>query len=96
MRRITADRISDICRNVILASFPRRKTPLSQTTWVLWRYDWPFQRGKHTFTVRCWEERDAADRGGRAARAERDVGIVQQNAEVLKAIRYLVRGKNAE
>ncbi len=31
------------------------RTPLSQTTWVLWRYDWPFQPGKHTFTVRCYD-----------------------------------------
>jgi DMSO/TMAO reductase YedYZ molybdopterin-dependent catalytic subunit len=31
------------------------RTPLSQTTWVIWRYDWPFQAGKHTFTVRCWD-----------------------------------------
>lgn len=27
--------------------------PLSQTTWVLWRYDWPFEEGEHTFEVRC-------------------------------------------
>ncbi len=31
------------------------RTPLSQTTWVIWRYDWPFQQGKHTFTVRCFD-----------------------------------------
>lgn len=31
------------------------RTPLSQLTWVIWRYDWPFQSGKHTFTVRCSE-----------------------------------------
>ncbi len=31
------------------------RTPLSQLTWVLWRYDWPFQPGKHTFTVRCFD-----------------------------------------
>ena len=31
------------------------RTPLSRTTWVIWRYDWPFQRGKHTFTVRCYD-----------------------------------------
>jgi len=30
-------------------------TPLSQLTWVIWRYDWPFQSGKHNFTVRCYE-----------------------------------------
>ena len=31
------------------------RTPLSETTWVIWRYDWPFQQGKHTFAVRCAE-----------------------------------------
>lgn len=29
------------------------RTPLSETTWVLWRYDWPFEAGAHRFTVRC-------------------------------------------
>jgi DMSO/TMAO reductase YedYZ molybdopterin-dependent catalytic subunit len=29
--------------------------PLSQLTWVLWRYDWPFQAGEHTFAVRCYD-----------------------------------------
>jgi len=31
----------------------RLRAPLSDTTWVIWRYDWPFQPGNHTFTVRC-------------------------------------------
>ena len=31
------------------------RTPLSQLTWVIWRYGWAFQPGKHTFTVRCHE-----------------------------------------
>ena len=31
------------------------RTPLSQLTWVIWQYDWPFQPGNHTFTVRCYE-----------------------------------------
>ena len=31
------------------------RTPLSQTTWVIWRYDWPFQPGRHNFTVRCYD-----------------------------------------
>jgi DMSO/TMAO reductase YedYZ molybdopterin-dependent catalytic subunit len=31
------------------------RTPLSALTWVIWKYDWPFQSGKHTFTVRCFE-----------------------------------------
>jgi hypothetical protein len=31
------------------------RTPLSDRTWVIWRYDWPFEKGKHTFTVRCFD-----------------------------------------
>ena len=31
------------------------RTPLSELTWVIWRYDWPFRPGKHTFTVRCYD-----------------------------------------
>jgi hypothetical protein len=32
------------------------RAPLSETTWVIWRYEWPFQPGPHTFTVRCAEK----------------------------------------
>lgn len=35
------------------------KTPLSDTTWVLWRFDWAFTPGQHTFRVR------AKDRAGK-------------------------------
>jgi len=31
------------------------RAPLSPLTWVLWKYNWPFKSGKHTFTVRCYE-----------------------------------------
>ncbi len=31
------------------------RTPLSGLTWVIWRYNWPFQPGEHTFTVRCYD-----------------------------------------
>ena len=31
------------------------RTPMADTTWVLWRYDWPFAEGMHDFTVRCFE-----------------------------------------
>ena len=31
------------------------RSPLSETTWVIWRYDWPFAPGDHTFEVRCAE-----------------------------------------
>lgn len=32
------------------------RSPLSETTWVIWRYEWPFEEGSHTFEVRCAEE----------------------------------------
>ncbi len=31
----------------------RLRSPLSDLTWVVWRYDWPFRPGNHRFTVRC-------------------------------------------
>jgi len=31
------------------------RSPLSETTWVIWRYEWPFAAGDHTFEVRCVE-----------------------------------------
>jgi sulfite oxidase len=31
------------------------RSPLSETTWVFWRYEWPFEAGEHTFEVRCAE-----------------------------------------
>jgi DMSO/TMAO reductase YedYZ molybdopterin-dependent catalytic subunit len=31
------------------------RAPLSETTWVIWRHDWPFEEGDHTFEVRCAE-----------------------------------------
>jgi DMSO/TMAO reductase YedYZ molybdopterin-dependent catalytic subunit len=29
--------------------------PLSALTWVLWRYDWPYQKGRHAFRVRAYD-----------------------------------------
>ncbi len=31
------------------------REPMSDTTWTLWRFDWPFTPGEHTFVVRCFE-----------------------------------------
>lgn len=31
------------------------RTPLSGLTWVLWRFEWPFAAGEHTFSVRCYD-----------------------------------------
>jgi hypothetical protein len=29
--------------------------PVSALTWVLWRYEWPYQPGAHTFRVRAYD-----------------------------------------
>jgi DMSO/TMAO reductase YedYZ molybdopterin-dependent catalytic subunit len=31
------------------------RLPLSETTWVIWRYNWLFKPGSHLFEVRCFE-----------------------------------------
>ena len=31
------------------------RSPLSEATWVVWRYEWAFSEGDHTFEVRCAE-----------------------------------------
>ncbi len=31
------------------------REPISGRTWTIWRYDWPFTEGEHTFEVRCYE-----------------------------------------
>ncbi|MBN8635691.1 MAG: molybdopterin-dependent oxidoreductase [Anaerolineae bacterium] len=31
------------------------RRPLSDRAWVIWRYDWQFEPGEHTFAVRCVE-----------------------------------------
>jgi DMSO/TMAO reductase YedYZ molybdopterin-dependent catalytic subunit len=31
------------------------RTALSPLTWVIWKYNWPYHSGKHTFTVRCYD-----------------------------------------
>ena len=31
------------------------RAPISDRTWQLWRYDWAFSEGSHTFEVRCYE-----------------------------------------
>jgi hypothetical protein len=31
------------------------RQPLSELTWVIWRYDWPFNAGRHYLAVRCYD-----------------------------------------
>ncbi|MCZ7664245.1 MAG: molybdopterin-dependent oxidoreductase [Thermoleophilia bacterium] len=32
------------------------RAPLSKMTWVIWRFEWPYQAGEHTFSVRCRDQ----------------------------------------
>jgi DMSO/TMAO reductase YedYZ molybdopterin-dependent catalytic subunit len=31
------------------------RSPMSDRTWNIWRYDWPYSEGQHSFEVRCVE-----------------------------------------
>jgi hypothetical protein len=31
------------------------RAPLSELTWVIWRYEWPFAVGDHVFSVRAYD-----------------------------------------
>ena len=33
------------------------RQPLSQLTWVIWRYEWPWKEGEHVFGVRAYDGR---------------------------------------
>jgi DMSO/TMAO reductase YedYZ molybdopterin-dependent catalytic subunit len=33
----------------------RLRQPLSELTWVIWRYEWPWAEGQHTFAVRAYD-----------------------------------------
>ena len=60
------------------------RQPLSQLTWVIWRYDWPFAEGNHRFAVR------ATDGQGQPQEAESQpsfpsgaTGIYEKTAEII-------------
>ncbi len=61
----------------------RLRSPLSETTWVLWRYDWPFEAGQHKFEVRCAEADGVpqieTERGNRPSGA---TGIHEKHAKL--------------
>lgn len=63
------------------------RTPLSDTTWVVWRYDWPFEAGEHTFSVRAYDGdgvvQDDAVRGSRPSGA---TGIHSRSASLTEPV----------
>lgn len=59
------------------------RQPLSQTTWVVWRYDWPFTQGDHTFKVRCVE-------GDGTPQIEEQAGVSPSGATGIHAVQRSV------
>jgi DMSO/TMAO reductase YedYZ molybdopterin-dependent catalytic subunit len=63
------------------------RSPLSETTWVIWRFDWSFEPGEHTFEVRCFEgdgkpqiatERSSRPSGARGIHSETEIIASQE------------------
>ncbi|HEX6384315.1 MAG TPA: molybdopterin-dependent oxidoreductase, partial [Anaerolineae bacterium] len=59
------------------------RSPLSETTWVIWRYDWPFAAGHHLFEVRCVDGAGTPQiEAQRPARPSGATGIHSREAEL--------------
>jgi len=43
------------------------RQPMSELSWVLWRFDWPFQAGRHSLAVRCFESNGKPQMTGEAS-----------------------------
>ena len=59
------------------------RSAMSDRTWVIWRYDWAFTEGNHTFAVRCTDdngESQITERSG--TRPDGATGIHSQQATV--------------
>ena len=59
------------------------REPLSDKTWVIWRFDWPFEEGRHTFAVRAYDgEGVMQDDTPRGARPSGASGIDSQTVSL--------------
>lgn len=56
------------------------RTPISDRTWTIWRYDWSFVEGDHTFSVRCVEDDGSPQ-------IEADAGVRPMGATGIHAVR---------
>ncbi|MBZ0300141.1 MAG: molybdopterin-dependent oxidoreductase [Anaerolineae bacterium] len=59
------------------------RDPLSDKTWVIWRYEWPFAEGNHTFAVRCVDGKgDPQIETSRGTRPSGATGIVTVRKQI--------------
>ncbi|MDX2138883.1 MAG: molybdopterin-dependent oxidoreductase [Chloroflexota bacterium] len=61
----------------------RVRAPISDRTWVIWRYDWAFTEGEHTFEVRCIEANGAAQ-------IEAEAGVRPSGATGIHEMRAMI------
>jgi DMSO/TMAO reductase YedYZ molybdopterin-dependent catalytic subunit len=59
------------------------RAPLSDRSWIIWRYDWQFEEGRHTFAVRCVEADGTPQiESSRGVRPDGATGIHSVNANL--------------
>jgi DMSO/TMAO reductase YedYZ molybdopterin-dependent catalytic subunit len=60
------------------------RQPLSQLTWVIWRFDWPFAEGNHRFAVRATDgQGQLQETESQQAFPSGATGIYEKNAEII-------------
>ena len=64
------------------------RSPISDRTWQIWRYDWAFTEGTHTFEVRCYD----SDASAQIASSQ---GTFPSGATGIHSIRATVEGASA-
>lgn len=64
------------------------RSPISDRTWQIWRYDWVFSEGTHTFRVRCVD-------GNGSAQIERAQGTFPSGATGIDSARAVIESTNA-
>jgi hypothetical protein len=64
------------------------RAPVSDRTWQIWRYDWAFSEGTHTFRVRCVD-------GNGSAQIERAQGTFPSGATGIDSARAVVESATA-
>lgn len=64
------------------------RSAISDRTWQIWRYDWAFTEGTHTFEVRCYDD-------NASAQIERSQGTFPSGATGLHSVRATVEGASA-
>ena len=66
------------------------RDPISERTWTIWRYDWAFAEGNHTFAVRCYEA-PADGQSDPVLQITREQGVRPDGATGIHSVNATVR-----